>query len=38
MDLSRAFDCQPYDLIIAKLHAYRLDDDSLRLTRSYLSN
>ena len=38
MDLSKAFDCLPHDLIIAKLHAYALDHDSLRLIRSYLSN
>ena len=38
MDLSKAFDCLPHDLIIAKLHAYTLDHDSLRLIRSYLSN
>ena len=38
MDLSKGFDCPPYDLIIAKLHAYCLDYDSPRLTRSYLSN
>ena len=38
MDLSKAFDCLPHDLIIAKLHAYGLDHDSLRLIRSYLSN
>ena len=38
MDLSKAFDCLPHDLIIAKLHAYDLDHDSLRLIRSYLSN
>ena len=38
MDLSKAFDCLPHDLIIAKLHAYALDYDSLRLIRSYLSN
>ena len=37
MDLSKAFDCLPHDLIIAKLHAYGLDHDSLRLI-SYLSN
>ena len=34
MDLSKAFDCLPHDLIIAKLHAYDLDHDSLRLIRS----
>ena len=38
MDLSKAFDCLPHDLIIAELHAYALDHDSLRLIRSYLSN
>ena len=38
MDLSKTFDCQPHDLIIAKLHAYGLDLDSLRLIRKYLSN
>ena len=38
MDLSKAFDCLPHNLIIAKLHAYGLDHDSLRLIRSYLSN
>ena len=37
MDLSKAFDCLPHELIIAKLHAYGLDHDSLRLI-SYLSN
>ena len=38
MDLSKAFDCPPHALIIAKLHAHGLDHDSLRLIRSYLSN
>ena len=38
MDLSKAFDRLPHDLIIAKLHAHGLDHDSLRLIRSYLSN
>ena len=38
MDLYQAVDCLPHDLIIAKLHAYGLDHDSLRLIRSYLSN
>ena len=38
MDLSKAFDCLPYDLITATLHAYGLYQASLRLIRSYLSN
>ena len=38
MDLFKALDCLPHDLIIAKLPAYDLDYDSLRLIRSYQSN
>ena len=38
MDLTKAFDFLPLDLIIAKLHAYGVNHDSLRLIRSYLSN
>ena len=38
MDLSKVFDCLHHDLIIATLHDYGLHHDSLRLTRTYLSN
>ena len=38
MDLSKAFDCLPHSLIIAKLHAYDLSFDSCELLSSYLSD
>ena len=37
MDLSKAYDCLPHDLIIAKLEAYGLDTNSLRFIFDYLS-
>ena len=37
MDLSKAYDCLPDDLIIAKLEAYGLDTNSLRFIFEYLS-
>ena len=37
-DLSKAFDCLPHDLLIAKLHACGLDIKSLKLMFSYLTN
>ena len=37
-DLSNAFDYLSHDLLIAKLHAYSLDIDSLNILQDYLSN
>ena len=38
MDLSKAFDCVPHDLFIAKLAAYSVDENLLMYIYSYLSN
>ena len=38
MDLSKAFDCIPHDLLLLKLKAYGLADNAVHLIKSYLSN
>ena len=38
MDLSKAYDCLPHDLLIAKLEAHGLDTVSLSLLKNYLAN
>ena len=36
IDLSKAYDCLPHDLLFAKMEAYRFSIDSLKLMHSYL--
>ena len=38
MDLSKAFDCLPHSLLIAKLHAYGVDLSACELLVDYLSH
>ena len=38
MDLCKVFDCIPHELLIAKMHAYGFDLNSLTFFDSYLKN
>ena len=38
MDLSKAFDCLPHDLLIYKLQSYGLTENALKLIKDYLSS
>ncbi len=38
MDLSKAFDCLPHELVVKKLERYRFDQNSCNLLHSYLEN
>ena len=38
MDLSKAFDCIPHDLLITKFTAYGVQDQSMKIIKSYLSD
>ena len=37
MDLPKAYDCLPYDLLVAQLEAYGLKNENLNLLLNYLS-
>ena len=38
MDLSKAFDCLPHNLLMLRLEACGLSENSLKLLKSYLEN
>ena len=38
MDLSKAYDCIPHDLLLAKLEAYGFSLESLNSMNSYVTN
>ena len=37
MDLNKSFNCLPPDLLLDKMMEYGLNDDALKLMKSYLS-
>jgi hypothetical protein len=37
MDLSKAFDCLPHDILLSKLAAYGLSSQSVKLLENYLT-
>lgn len=37
MDLTKAFDCMPHGLLVAKMHAYGVNDEACKFICSYLS-
>ena len=38
MDLSKALDCLPHDLLLLKLKYYGLSENALKLMKSYFTN
>ena len=38
MDLSKALDCMPHELLIAKFKAYGVQDQSIKINKSYLTD
>ena len=38
IDLSKAFDCLPHELLLSKLKAYGLSENSVKFLASYLIN
>ena len=38
MNLSKAYDCLPHDLLLTKLSAYGFDESAIVLIANYLSN